>query len=218
MIRKIFGLSIFIALLAFSFFVFAACVSSGGTTQAQKTEETPTPRPTPTEEPVVAAPTPEPGQATIQPALTTPRPSAPPRVPGSSWMQPEEINVTVNQKFTTEIHVHTGDKQKIAAYGYTVTYDKSMIALDIALGNTGVESGPQGFVNAINANEPGQIKIAGFDVNGKDPGKNLSFLIIHWTAKAAGSTDINLDIKNINDNLGNPIGKPEATGTAVNIK
>jgi hypothetical protein len=217
MTGRIFGTSMILALLLCFGFVCICCVSTGQTT-GQAGEETPTPKPTPTEEPSQATPEVTGAQTEAPTSVPTQKPTAPPRVPGSSWIVPEEVNTNVNGKFTTEIHVHTGDKQKIAAYGFQLKYDKNAIALDTSFGNNGVEAGPQGFINAINANVAGQVKIAGFDVTGKNPGNNLSFLVVHWVAKAKGSSDIELSVLNINDNQGNPIGTPSAFGATVNVK
>jgi len=214
MIRKLFSLQTLFVLIILLVIFTAGCVSGSNTVKA---EETPTPRPTPTEEPTTPEPTPELTAAPELSAAPTPRPTAPPKNPGSAWMTPEEINTTVNQKFDTEIHVNTGS-MKIAAYGFNVAYDKNVLALDASKGTNGCEAGAQGFVSAINANSPGTIVIAGFDPFGKEPGTNLSLVKIHWIAKAKGSSDIVITVKNVNDGAGAGIGKSEGFGSFVNVK
>jgi hypothetical protein len=218
MIFNKFSIIFISVLLLVALALVTGCVSSGAQTP-DTTDATPTPKPTPTEEPAAALPTTVPTGAPTPDTtpLATSKPSPLPKVPGSSWISPDEISVTVKQKFTTDIKAHTGAK-KLHAYGFAVTYDKAIVLLDQLKGNNGVEAGPDGFVNAINANEAGRLIVAGFDVNGKGPGTNLSLIIIHWTAIAPGETDIMLAVNNFNDDKGNIIGVPVTAGAFVSVK
>jgi hypothetical protein len=208
-------LSIVLLSVLFAFMLVTGCVS-----QAPVTEEpTPTPKPTPTVEPEPAISTDVPTAAptTVPTPATTPKPSPLPKLPGTSWMVPDDINVAVKDKFTTEIKGNTGAK-KIHAYGYSITYDKAVVSLDTSKGNSGVEPGPDGYVSAINANEAGRLVVAGFDVNGKGPGESLSMLVVHWTAISSGSSEIKLAANNFNDADGKLIGTLMTAGSTVNAK
>jgi hypothetical protein len=209
--NKIILAAVFI--LSFTFII--GCVSTG----TGKTEEaTPTPKPTPTEKTEVietSGPTPE---ITAEPVATpTVKPTTVPKQKGMGWLIPEEINVSVKDKFVTELHADTDD-QKLGTFGFVITYNSNVIGLDPAKPNNGIEAGPQGFVNAINVSEPGKIVLAGFDVYGKNKGTDLGVVVINWIAKTPGTTTIRLQINKITTDKGDRIGTPVGIDAVVNVK
>ncbi len=217
MIFDKFNILVLCALALFAGVFVTGCVSQGATNDAGA-ESTPTPKPTPTSElETEATPAPTSVPTPESTPARTPKPSPLPKLPGASWLNPDEITVSINEKFSTEIIGNSGTK-KLNAYGYSLVYDKAIIALDTAKGTSGVEAGPDGYVSAINANEAGRLVIAGFDVNGKGPGTNLKMLVVHWIAKASGSTEIVFAANNFNDSDGKLIGTLMTAGSTVTVE
>ncbi|MBN2443719.1 MAG: hypothetical protein JXJ04_20325 [Spirochaetales bacterium] len=140
-------------------------------------------------------------------------------VPGSGnvMVKPETITTKVNEEFTTEIIIDSGN-QKVAAYGFLITFNKNIIDVDVAKGNSGVEPGKDGYVAAQNANNPGKLDVAGFDVYGKGPGKELHFLTIHWKAVRTGKSTIDIKVKNLVDETTKVIGRPAGINSEVTVE
>lgn len=197
------------------------CVSSqAAQTAAAADESTPTPKPTPTSEPAkVSEATSEPTAGATDVPTPTPKakPTTPPKVKGSVWLSPEEKTVTVGEQFKMEIRLHTGDR-KIAAYGINIIYDPKVVGIDIAKGSNGVEVGASGFVSAVNANEPGKLVIGGFDANGVNPGKDINFLVVHWVAKSAGTTELTIAVRDLLDSNSQKIADPSPAGASITVK
>lgn len=132
------------------------------------------------------------------------------------WMEPASQDAGMSSPFTIEVHVNTGS-QRLAAYGFTLTYDSSIISVDLASGN-GVEEGPDGFVAAVNSNNQGSIVISGFDAAGTGPGSNLHVLTVHFIAgDTPGTTTIGLEVDALADPDTNDIGNPGDTECTVTI-
>ena len=106
--------------------------------------------------------------------------------PGSVWMDPSHLTRAPFGFFTTRVYVDSSS-DLVAAYGFTLTYDPSVIVVNVETGTRGVLAGADGFVTAVNADCPGTLVIAGFDVNGTGPGSGLRFLGISWRALATGT-------------------------------
>jgi hypothetical protein len=75
-------------------------------------------------------------------------------------MDPSGITVESGATITTQVHVNSGE-QKAAAYGLTLTFNFLVLSVDTSQGISGVEAGADGFVAAVNAEEPGELKISG---------------------------------------------------------
>jgi len=125
-------------------------------------------------------------------------------------------NINAGNNFVTELHLNSGN-QKVSAYGVTITYDASVIAINAAIGNSGVEAGANGFVSAINNTTPGKIIISGFDTNGTGPGTDLTIVRINWTALSGGNASMQMVIMSLIDNLLATIGTPKATVAVITI-
>jgi hypothetical protein len=130
-------------------------------------------------------------------------------VPGSGrvWISPEVSTVPENAEFKTDIFVDSGN-QKIAAYGFLLNYSEDIISLDVEKGNNGVEPGSDGYLAALNNSVSGQLFVAGYDVYGKGPGKELHFLTINWRAVKKGETTITITVRNLVDETTGIVGKP----------
>jgi hypothetical protein len=136
---------------------------------------------------------------------------------GDVWLTPSSVTVYPDDAFDLEIHLNSGE-HKLAAYGFDIGYDDSLVAVDTSIGNSGVTVGPNGFVAAVNANNPGLISIAGFDVAGEEPGDNLNLLTISFFALTdVGSSNINLNIRDLVDIDYDTIGQPSGYGATVSV-
>ncbi|MBN2536577.1 MAG: DUF3160 domain-containing protein [Spirochaetales bacterium] len=157
---------------------------------------------------VPSTPTPSP----IPTPSSTPAPGA-----GYVWLMPGTITVDTNSEFVTDVYVNTGI-QKIAAYGFDITYDEDYIDVNTAIGEYGVEEGADGFVSAVNVTIPDTIKVTGFDVNGRGPGTELHLLIINWKAGTKpGIIPVEITIETLVDENTYTIGTPTGIGNTVII-
>lgn len=140
-------------------------------------------------------------------------------IPGSGrvWITPVISTVQDSSEFKTDVYVNSGD-QKVAAYGFLINFSEDIINLDTEKGNSGVEPGKDGYIAALNANVPGQIFVAGYDVYGKGPGKELHFLVINWRAAKKGETTITITVKNLADETTGIIGKPLGISSKVIVQ
>ena len=136
---------------------------------------------------------------------------------GNVSMKPETIAAAVNSEFTTDIMVNSGS-QKVAAYGFQFTFNKDIILVDTSKGTSGVEPGPDGYVVTQNANIPGSLIVAGFDVYGKGPGKELNFLKIYWKAVGKGKAPIDFKVKTLVDETTLEVGKPQGFSCEVTVE
>jgi endo-1,4-beta-xylanase len=168
----------------------------------------------PTATPVTVTPTP----VTVTPTPETTAPTVTPTPPATKlvWFVPASQEVGLSSPFTLEIHGDTGT-QTLAAYGFNVIYDSGMISLNTEIGDSGVEEGADGFVAAVNGQEPGTIVISGFDASGTGPGSDLHIVTIHFIAgDTAGTTEIILEVNDYADTDTNSIGNPsDASATVI---
>jgi hypothetical protein len=170
-----------------------------------------------------ATPTPMPTSAggggagdTTSAPTETPRPT--PGIPGAGdvWFVPSNITADEGECFDTEIHVNTGD-QIIAAYGFEISFVETVIMVNTELGMDGVETGPDGFIVAINPDIPGQFIFSGFDTQGRGPGTDLNFVKIHWAAVGPGISPLDLTVRNLNDINLAVIGVPNDIDGTVTV-
>lgn len=119
--------------------------------------------------------------------------------------------------FTTEVHFNSGD-DVIAAYGFTITFDDSIVVINTDKGLNGVSAGTEGFVAAVNAGNPGGLSVSGFDTSGKGPGPDLHLITIHWLAQTYdGTTTVTLTPDTLADSQGNTIGSPSTINGTITI-
>ena len=136
---------------------------------------------------------------------------------GDCWLIPLTTDIAIDANFVSEVHVNTLD-QKIAAYGFDITYDPDLLKVNSSKGDNGIEPGVDGFVVAVNISIPGIIKIAGFEVTGKGPGTDLHIITIHWISIMKGSTILNLKVRDLRDENTDIIGIPRGARSLVEIK
>ncbi|MBN2443012.1 MAG: hypothetical protein JXJ04_16760 [Spirochaetales bacterium] len=156
-----------------------------------------------------ASPTPGP---TLIPTPTGAAPTAYPdaKVAGDVWLVPEFSTVAIGDSFDLEIHVNSGT-QKLAAYGFTITYDAVMLTIQ------DVDEGTDGFLAAANTITPGITVTSGFDTAGTGPGTDLQVLVLTFKAINGPYSEINITIDQLVDDLTNTIGTPNGIGGVVNI-
>jgi hypothetical protein len=135
---------------------------------------------------------------------------------GLVWITPSEITAKKGGDVAMEIHVNTGS-QKIAAYGFVLSFDPKVIDTNTQKGTNGIDALPDGYVQAVNATKKGELFIAGFDVYGKGPGKDLSVIRVNLKAIAAGTSNLALEVKNLTDEKSTPLGKPVAKGAKITV-
>ncbi|MBY9007143.1 MAG: hypothetical protein KGD63_10320 [Candidatus Lokiarchaeota archaeon] len=133
---------------------------------------------------------------------------------GNVWFSSVSTQ-TVGDTFETEIYVNTGS-QNIAAYGFNITYDESVI--QIASDND-IAAGAEGFVSMFNIdNTNGMVMIAGFEPMGTGPSTQLHLLTITWAAVGAGNSSLDLTIYDLVDMHTNTIGTPNAIDESVVVE
>lgn len=120
---------------------------------------------------------------------------------GDVWFVPRDSYVLRGSNFTTEVHINL-DNQRFDAYGFTITYDPSIVSLDWSFGEDGVEAA--GFPPvAVNANAPGILEVSAFDPVGiNNTGSDFHIITIHWIAENLGETF--LTFTNLVINLNTP--------------
>ncbi|MBN2440430.1 MAG: hypothetical protein JXJ04_03775 [Spirochaetales bacterium] len=136
---------------------------------------------------------------------------------GLVWIQPGYKAVTEGEDFSLELRVNSGD-QKLAAYGIEIEYDTTIVAVDTSLGNHGVDDGPDGFIAAVNANNPGTLIISGFNTDGTGPGENLHVLTLYFTAVSPGESILVLSIVSLVNPMTLTIGNPSALNGRVIVE
>ncbi len=131
--------------------------------------------------------------------------------PGDVWLTPSSVTVNPGDPFALEVHLDSGS-QFLAAYGFDFTYDSSLVAVDT------VTPGLDGFVAAVNANNPGLLIVSGFHVIGTDPGADLHLLSISFLAlSGVGVSTIDLDVNSLVDNIYNDVGIPTGYGATISV-
>jgi hypothetical protein len=136
---------------------------------------------------------------------------------GDCWIEIPAESMYAGEEFIAVIHLNSGE-QKPAAYGFSVFFDPSNVSINKNRGSNGIEAGKDGFVCAVNTNQQNAIIIVGFDTIGKNPVKDLQFLIIHFNAISRGNVLISLVVHDLTDVYTNSIGVPQGYSAKVEIK
>jgi hypothetical protein len=131
-------------------------------------------------------------------------------------LEPADSTVKKGNDFAVEIHVNTGT-QKVAAYGFVLTFDPAVIDVIGSKGTNGVDALPDGFVQAVNATKRGEVFAAGFDVYGKGPSDDLGIAKVSFKAVGQGQTSIGLEVRSLFDEKSNPLGNPQGEGAQVSV-
>ncbi len=135
---------------------------------------------------------------------------------GDMWLEPNTVNVAPGQTFSLKLYADSGAK-KLGAYQIKINFNKDIIEPDTTKGDSGMEAGDNALGNNFsNPNTPGEWRLSGFDVGGKQ-GNRLHLLTLYFKAKAEGTTNISITIEAMSDELGNAFGSTNATGATVNV-
>jgi hypothetical protein len=137
-------------------------------------------------------------------------------LPGAGLVKlvPADISAKKGEDFAVEVHVNTGS-QKVAAYGFSFTFNPAVIDTNISKGTSSVEAMPEGYVQAVNPNKKGELVVAGFDVYGKGPNGDLALVKLNFKAVGAGTSPITLTVKSLFDDKSNPLGRLVAPQSAT---
>jgi hypothetical protein len=102
----------------------------------------------------------------------------------------------------------------LAAYGVDFSYNSSILSV----ASSDVSAGSDGFVSAINANNPGVLATSGFDASGRGPNASLHLLTINWHAVGRGTSAIDLNVKNFVDpSATTTIGTPRGISGSITV-
>lgn len=137
-------------------------------------------------------------------------------MPGTIWFEPAEIKAESSSQFTMELHLDTG-KQKLAAYGIDIDFNPSIISVDTSEALSGVKPGEDGFLSAVNANESGKLRIAGFNAFGTGPAVNMQLVTIYFFSLGQGNTDLNIYIRDLSDPAINIYNNPQGKEAKVTV-
>ncbi|KPA15798.1 A disintegrin and metalloproteinase with thrombospondin motifs 9-like isoform, partial [Candidatus Magnetomorum sp. HK-1] len=134
------------------------------------------------------------------------------------WISPENSKILIKNAFDLNVIVDSGNI-KLGSYQFEISFDTHFIAVDDTKGTKGVDIGEEGFLTNVNLNnQTGKIIINGFDTTGVGPGRNLNVIIIHFIAQdQSGSTNINLTVPELTDEIGQKIETPSVSGATVTI-
>lgn len=99
----------------------------------------------------------------------------------------------------------------LAAYSFDIYYDPAVIEVDTSRGFNGVTGSGVSLV-AVNAGTAGHLLVSGFDMLGINPVPVLDMLQIHWTARAEGDTNLDLQITSLVDSRYNTIAAAAVNG------
>jgi hypothetical protein len=174
--------------------------------------ETPTPEVTETPTPeVTETPTPEVTETPTPEVTETPTPIS---GAGNVIMSPDLVSVDSGETASFEIRVNTGD-QVLGAYGIDITYDSNFLSI---ASDDDVVKGADGFISAVNINDPGIIRTSGFDTGGAGPGSDLHLLTINMSADEVGTSQIGIIVNTLADLDTETIGIPNGQGGSIIIE
>ena len=132
------------------------------------------------------------------------------------FLQPDQVEVEKNTNFELNIDASINNF-KIGSYQFELTFDPSLLEVNIIKENNGAETGDDGFLSFVNTdNLNGKIIINGFDSNGIGPGDNLNIVKVHFNVLNSASTNINLVVQDFTNELGENI--EFTSSSTVNIK
>jgi C4-dicarboxylate transporter DctM subunit len=141
----------------------------------------------------------------------------PERKPGDAWFTREHKALRVNDPFTTEVHIDTGDS-KLFLYEMQIEYEKDRVQLDIEKGFSGVSPSDSGFVTDVRQERNGIIIVKGIDPLGKLPNRDFYLLDIHWKALKKGRARIGIKVLQLEDDTGTAIGTSKGSLFRLTIK
>ncbi len=172
---------------------------------------------------IVGVPNPIDGSVTVYGAIATTEPeSTPTPTPvsgptnGNVWFSPSSYSANVGDGIVTQIRLDSGNRA-VYAYGFTLTFPSQIIVPDTAIGNSSVEPGADGYVTAVNPNNPGSLVLNGFDISGKGPGTDLDFVRINWKAVGTGTARVDLAVDEMVDGDLAEIAMPEGVYAVITV-
>ncbi|MBN2735352.1 MAG: hypothetical protein JXR70_00120, partial [Spirochaetales bacterium] len=164
-------------------------VCSGGTTITDPPTETPTPTPTPTPTETIGT-----GDTKV-------------------YVYPANQTITSAGNFTISINIDA-PSQTVAAYGFDLTFNSSVIRPNESVGQYGVEKGSNGFFAASNLSG-NTLTMTGFDVNGVGPGSALQLVKITFATVANGTSSLGLSINNLTNANAEAVNASSANGSVT---
>lgn len=135
---------------------------------------------------------------------------------GSLWIEPSNQLVSVNSSFQSTVRLNSGT-DSYAVYTLSISYDPVILRLDDEKGDQGVEAGAEGFVSLVENSIPGTVRISGFDAQGQGPGSALAIVEINWVALAAGTTDLIIDVSQLENAQAQSITVVEILNSTVEV-
>ena len=136
--------------------------------------------------------------------------------PGSLWIEPSNQLVSVNSSFQSIVRLNSSTDD-YAAYTLSISYDPVILKLDDEKGDQGVEAGAEGFVSLVENSIPGTVRISGFDARGQGPGSALAIVEINWVALADGTTDLIIDVSQLENAQAQSITVVEMFNSTVEV-
>lgn len=141
-----------------------------------------------------AAPT---AEVTAPPVIVTPFVQQ-----GKVSIAPATQTVGSGTNFTVQIHANTLGTA-IGAFGFNISYDPTLVAVNPAIGSSGVEGIAAGLTLIVNNDTANKIlKISGFSTSGVTGSTDVSMVTVNFTAAtvtAASTATLSLAVINLND-------------------
>ncbi|MBY9006618.1 MAG: hypothetical protein KGD63_07655 [Candidatus Lokiarchaeota archaeon] len=134
--------------------------------------------------------------------------------PGDVWMS-DPGDLEIGEEFTTNLYTNTGD-DLCAAYGLTIQFDPTIVQVKLIQNDLpDVEASPDGFYAAGNVdNSIGNLRVSGFDAQGKGPNPELHLLIISWICIGEGQCPIDITVDSLVTPSTATIGTPEGVNSS----
>jgi hypothetical protein len=136
------------------------------------------------------------------------------------WLSPNSYTTTDIANFKLEIHLTTMMVTTIGAFGFDITYDPALFAIDTSVGMRGVEQIATGSSIAVNQ-EYGRLRIAGFNTTGIPGSNDLGLLRINFIYNGAGTvgqtSKIDITVVDLADVNAQSLTNIMTTGTIVTI-
>lgn len=136
---------------------------------------------------------------------------------GDVRLSPTTLTLDPGQTFALQVLVDSGS-QKLGGYTFELNYDHKLVQLDDTV-TTGADA--LATANVFNVqNTKDSTKITGLDINGKGPGGDLHILTLTGKVPAdapRGSTNVQLKVVSLINEMADTIGNPNGQGSTVNV-
>ncbi|MBN2738346.1 MAG: PT domain-containing protein, partial [Spirochaetales bacterium] len=154
-------------------------------------------------------------EPTPEQSTPTPAPTATIEVGATMVLvSPETQSVEQGNNFNVSINVEPATSDiTVAAYGFTLNFDSSIIKPVTSIGQYGVEAGSEGFLAAANLSG-NTLTMSGFDVNGVS-GSSIEMLNITFSAISEGTSSLELSVDNLTDVTAAEVSSGSKNGTVI---